>query len=554
MPSTATSMLDGLSTSVAIKAPCVTVATSNITLSGLQTINGVAVAEGDRVLVTAQTSAVNNGIYTASTGSWTRALDADGNRDLVQGTRVMVRSDSIDGIEYELTTENPITIGTSSLTFELRYGANATYDQTALEAAAGVVPVNESYRPGYLLRYGNNSIPGTTNMTTAFANALLANPGLTIYLPGETILVGNVGGLASAGTRIVGDSKYTTIVRAASGTTGAIFSNPSAASGSSAFCVIEKMRIDLNGENCTAVDFSSVNNSTLRDFFIDCGPNLAGAIGTGVKFGAPLSSGAYNNVVSHGRIDYAATGVLWGEGANFNRVEHVDFIGNALGANLNPGGVGVENPVIRSCRFEGGTKGILEGAQRGHYYDLWMENNATSDVEFVAASVESHWFGGLTAATATPIVNLSLASSIYAISPDLIGVLMRSSSASRAHILAGPNVVMPQGNTDVVAIPAGVGTTALYVHEGRLIMTNAEWIGSRNAAGTGVVLMWQVNANDQMYSNVPVGLPSYTVATLPAANVGASRMIYVSDESGGAVLAFSDNVNWRRVTDRAIVS
>ena len=48
-------------------------------------------------------------------------------------------------------------------------------------------------------------------------------------------------------------------------------------------------------------------------------------------------------------------------------------------------------------------------------------------------------------------------------------------------------------------------------------------------------------------------LATYTVATLPAATT-PGLMIYVSDESGGAVPAFSDGTNWRRVTDRAIVS
>ena len=46
---------------------------------------------------------------------------------------------------------------------------------------------------------------------------------------------------------------------------------------------------------------------------------------------------------------------------------------------------------------------------------------------------------------------------------------------------------------------------------------------------------------------------SYTVSTLPSAAI-AGGMIYVSNESGGAVMAFSDGTNWRRVTDRAIVS
>ena len=51
----------------------------------------------------------------------------------------------------------------------------------------------------------------------------------------------------------------------------------------------------------------------------------------------------------------------------------------------------------------------------------------------------------------------------------------------------------------------------------------------------------------------PVGVKSYTVATLPSAAT-AGQSIYVSDETGGAVLAFADGTNWRRVTDRAVVA
>lgn len=47
---------------------------------------------------------------------------------------------------------------------------------------------------------------------------------------------------------------------------------------------------------------------------------------------------------------------------------------------------------------------------------------------------------------------------------------------------------------------------------------------------------------------------SYTVVGLPAAATYPRGVIYVSNESGGAVLAFSDGTNWRRVTDRAVVS
>ena len=49
-------------------------------------------------------------------------------------------------------------------------------------------------------------------------------------------------------------------------------------------------------------------------------------------------------------------------------------------------------------------------------------------------------------------------------------------------------------------------------------------------------------------------LPVFTVATVPDVTTSEARLIYVSDESGGATIAFSDSVSWRRVQDRAIIS
>ncbi len=57
------------------KGSVIAVATANITLSGAQTIDGVSVVAGDRVLVTGQTTAADNGIYVAAAGAWARAAD-----------------------------------------------------------------------------------------------------------------------------------------------------------------------------------------------------------------------------------------------------------------------------------------------------------------------------------------------------------------------------------------------------------------------------------------------------------------------------------------------
>jgi hypothetical protein len=54
--------------------------------------------------------------------------------------------------------------------------------------------------------------------------------------------------------------------------------------------------------------------------------------------------------------------------------------------------------------------------------------------------------------------------------------------------------------------------------------------------------------------SLTIKLATYTVAGLPSAASNARVLVYVSNETGGAVPAFSDGTNWRRVTDRAVVS
>ena len=112
--------LDGVQSSVALKAPVVVATTANITLSGTQTIDGVAVVADDRVLVKNQTATAENGIYDVSATAWTRARDWNGARDIVSGTRVFINSGTVNaGFQAQITTANPITIGTTGLAFTL---------------------------------------------------------------------------------------------------------------------------------------------------------------------------------------------------------------------------------------------------------------------------------------------------------------------------------------------------------------------------------------------------------------------------------------------------
>ena len=80
----AESITDGISGEpFSRKERCVAATTANITLSAPQTIDGLAVIAGDRVLVKNQTTTSQNGIYQVNAGAWTRTTDADVRDELV---------------------------------------------------------------------------------------------------------------------------------------------------------------------------------------------------------------------------------------------------------------------------------------------------------------------------------------------------------------------------------------------------------------------------------------------------------------------------------------
>ena len=182
MTSVATDRLSGISTSVALKAPVKAVSSANLTLSGLQTVGGVALVEGDRVLVKDQSDNTENGIYDASSSDWTRSKDFDGNRDAVKGTLVVTDGVSTALLFYRVTTANPVIIGTSALTFEAASEVQDPYPITAAEISAGITPSDfgKTVVPTIdVRRYG--IIPNSTGARTANTTALqdLLDPTVT---------------------------------------------------------------------------------------------------------------------------------------------------------------------------------------------------------------------------------------------------------------------------------------------------------------------------------------------------------------------------------------
>lgn len=88
--------------------------TANITLSGTQTVDGIALVATDRCLVKNQTTTQDNGIYIVNAGAWTRAFGADTASE-VAGATVHVDSGTQGGYLYRTTFKSTDTLGTTTM-------------------------------------------------------------------------------------------------------------------------------------------------------------------------------------------------------------------------------------------------------------------------------------------------------------------------------------------------------------------------------------------------------------------------------------------------------
>lgn len=88
-----------------------------VILTGPQTVDGVAVIAGDRVLVKDQANAVANGIYLVNAGAWSRSIDANENAELVGLTCGVDIGGTINAGSAWTQTASPVIIGTTDITF-----------------------------------------------------------------------------------------------------------------------------------------------------------------------------------------------------------------------------------------------------------------------------------------------------------------------------------------------------------------------------------------------------------------------------------------------------
>lgn len=195
--------------------------TANITLSGTQTVDGVALVAGDRVLVKDQTTGSENGIYVVvDGGAWTRAEDADSDAEVTAGLFTFVtEGTSYADTGWVVSTNDDITVGTTAITFTQFSGAGVISAGDGLVQNGTVfdvvgtsdrITVNADSIDIATTYVGQSSITTVGTITTGTWNATTigveyGGTGVTTLASGEYVKGNGTGGLTTSATVPVAD-------------------------------------------------------------------------------------------------------------------------------------------------------------------------------------------------------------------------------------------------------------------------------------------------------------------------------------------------------------
>ena len=187
--------VDSVAQGIDIKQSVRVATTQNITLSGTQTIDGVSVVQGNRVLVKNQTDASQNGIYVVQQGAWTRSTDANTNDKVHPGMFTFVEEGTTNQDSgWVLVTDQPITLGTTNLEFEQFSGAGQIVAGAGLTKTGNTLNIGS----GDGITVGADSISATVDGTTIGLTGTSPNKSLTVLKVPNQLTFGT--GLSQTGT------------------------------------------------------------------------------------------------------------------------------------------------------------------------------------------------------------------------------------------------------------------------------------------------------------------------------------------------------------------
>jgi hypothetical protein len=222
------SYVDGLVSGLHWKEAVEAATTANITLSGTQTVDGVSLSAGDRILVKDQSDATENGIYVVAASGWSRATDMDAGSEF-PAAAVFVKAGTLnDNLGFTCTNDSAPTLGTDNINFTQFNGAanitagdglaksgntlSVNVDDSSLEISSDALQVKDGgitndHLAGSIAnsKLANSTISGValgSNLSSLSAgngiamtsyNGSAAVSDLTIDLDGSTLSVGASG-------------------------------------------------------------------------------------------------------------------------------------------------------------------------------------------------------------------------------------------------------------------------------------------------------------------------------------------------------------------------
>ena len=226
--------VDSLALGLAFKNPALLATTANITLSGLQTIDGVTTVAGDRVLVKNQTNNPDNGIYNASAGAWTRATDANTYDQLVSAVVFIEEGSTNSGGGYYCSAQPGGTLGVtaipwSNLSLSGSYAAGTGLTLTGFTFS--ITPVGSAGTYGtasttpYITTNASGQVTTITNTSIAISAAQITSGTIA-----SSRISGSYTGITGVGTLTAGTWNASTIAVAYGGTgastlTGYVYGN-----------------------------------------------------------------------------------------------------------------------------------------------------------------------------------------------------------------------------------------------------------------------------------------------------------------------------------------
>lgn len=164
-PTVALSALDmTLFPSSAYKKSVRVATTANITLSGLQAIDGITVVANDRVLVKNQTTTSANGIYTAASGAWARVADADTIAEIASAIVCVDSGTANGGKHFTNILKATDTLGTTSMPWYPVMYENGTW---AISITGNAATATSAAKLTTARSINGTNFDGTANITTA---------------------------------------------------------------------------------------------------------------------------------------------------------------------------------------------------------------------------------------------------------------------------------------------------------------------------------------------------------------------------------------------------